>query len=239
MDPPNDTSAIYGEAYFEGGVDDGYASYGATEPVLRREFARALMRLRRHVQGGKLVEIGCAYGVFLDVAREHFDVVGFELSEAAAARAKQRGLDVVTRAPTAELFASRGPFDAAVMLDVIEHLESPAEILRSLRSHLRGPLLLTTGDFGSVLARASGKRWRLMTPPQHLHFFTQGSLRALLARTGYRVIETTRPSKLVPVNLAVHQLGRAVPVLRRLAPRVPAWLWAPVNLFDTVQLIAG
>jgi SAM-dependent methyltransferase len=238
MDPPSDPTSIYGEGYFEGGVDDGYAAYGASEPVLRIEFARTLASLRRFARSGRLVEIGCAYGVFLDVARAHFDVVGFEVSEAAASRARARGLSVRATAPSDDLLRASGPFDCAVMLDVIEHLERPEDVLRALRPHVKGPLLLTTGDFGSLLSRAMGRRWRLMTPPQHLHFFTQSSLRALLERTGWRILEIRRPAKLVPVRLAVHQLGRFLPV-RPASEWIPAWLGAPLNLLDTVRVIAG
>ncbi len=244
LDPPEDPGAIYGEAYFEGGADDGYAAYGATEPVLRREFRRSLARLRRHVPGGRLVEIGCAYGVFLDEARASFDVVGIEISRAAAARAQARGLDVVCGAADPRVLAARGPFDAAVLLDVIEHLADPSGVLRALARILRpgAAVMLTTGDFGSILARAAGRRWRLMTPPQHLHFFTRTSLGAALARAELRIVSVRRPTKLVPVALAAYQLARvagpAAPLARRLARRVPSGAGVPVNLFDTVEVIA-
>lgn len=243
-DPPSDPTALYDEGYFEGGHVDGYASYGATEPVLRAEFRRTLARLARHAPSGRLVEIGCAYGVLLDEARARWDVFGVEVSEAAAARARARGLDVVTGEPTAELLRERGPFDAAVMLDVIEHLAAPERALYALAGATRpgAALVVTTGDFGSIPARALGARWRLLTPPQHLHFFTRRSLEALLWRTGFEVVEAEHPSKRVPVQLAVYQLARAAgPAARavaRVAARVPASLGAPVNLFDALRVVA-
>lgn len=226
LDPPSDPTAIYGEGYFEGGMDDGYAAYGATEPVLRREFRRTLARLRKFVPDGRLVEIGCAYGVFLDLARTHFEVTGVEVSESAASRARERGLRV-----HASIDALEGTFDAAVMLDVIEHLGDPGAILSTLRSRVKSGLVITTGDFSSVLARAMRSKWRLMTPPQHLHFFTKRSLAKLLERTGWRALEMTRPMKLVPLKLAIYQLGLP-------AERIPASFGVPVNLFDTVRVIA-
>lgn len=248
--PPPDPATIYDEGYFEGGASDGYASYGATEPVLRAEFRRTLGRIGRHARPeragarGRLVEIGCAYGVFLDEARARFDTFGVEVSEAAAARARERGLDVVTGEPTAELLRARGPFDAAAMLDVIEHLASPERALYALAGATtpKAPLVVTTGDFGSIGARALGERWRLLTPPQHLHFFTRRSLEALLWRTGFEVVEVRHPTKRVPVRLAAYQLARAAGpasrALQRVAARVPGWLGAPVNLFDAMQVIA-
>jgi 2-polyprenyl-3-methyl-5-hydroxy-6-metoxy-1,4-benzoquinol methylase len=53
---------------------------------------------------------------------------------------------------------ARGAFDCAVMLDVIEHLERPDNILSLLSSAMvpGGRLLITTGDFESVLSRLMG-----------------------------------------------------------------------------------
>jgi hypothetical protein len=103
-------------------------------------------------------------------------------------------------------------------------------------------MMITTGDLRSLLARATGPRWRLMTPPQHLHFFTRASLEAALSRAGLRVVSTRRPTKLVPVALAAYQLARAAgpwaETARRLAGRVPPRVGVPVNLFDTMEVIA-
>ncbi|MGE5184621.1 MAG: class I SAM-dependent methyltransferase, partial [Acidobacteriota bacterium] len=145
-----DPDAIYTEAYFQGGHHDGYADYAGSAGDLRREFRRTLETLP--VRGGKLVEIGCAYGFFLDEARAAgFDAYGVEVSDAARTAAQSRG-HVVARS-LGEL-AGHGPFDAAVMLDVIEHLARPDEILGELRGLRRpgAPLVITTGDFGSPLA---------------------------------------------------------------------------------------
>jgi hypothetical protein len=55
-----------------------------------------------------------------------------------------------------------------------------------------------------------GPRWRLMTPPQHLRFFSQHTLAALLERHGFAVQRITHPWKWVPVALMTYQLTRYV-----------------------------
>jgi hypothetical protein len=56
---------IYDESYFFGGQSDGYGDYLSSEVVLRREFKSSIARLRQHaVAGGRLLEVGCAYGFF-------------------------------------------------------------------------------------------------------------------------------------------------------------------------------
>ena len=65
-----DPTRYYTRAYFEGGHDEGYANYGRSEAVLRREFTRLTAKLRAVApQGGSLLEIGCTYGFFLQVRR--------------------------------------------------------------------------------------------------------------------------------------------------------------------------
>jgi hypothetical protein len=52
----------YTDDYFSGGHADGYSDYRGSEEVLRREFARTVHFIRRSRRGGRLLEIGCAYG---------------------------------------------------------------------------------------------------------------------------------------------------------------------------------
>jgi SAM-dependent methyltransferase len=234
-----DPGSIYSEAYFQGGMHDGYADYASSAGELRREFRGVVAELaRRTGPGARLIEIGSAFGFFLDVARERFAAYGIEISEAARAAAIARGHDVV-RDLTPEVLAARGPFDAAVMLDVIEHMQDPGDALAGLHGAMRpgAPLVITTGDFGSLTARAMGKRWRLMTPPQHLWFFSPATLGALLARHGFRVESVDHPWKRVPLALMAFQAARYLGG-QALVKRLPIRGAIPVNLFDAMRVTA-
>ncbi|NVB77388.1 MAG: class I SAM-dependent methyltransferase [Kofleriaceae bacterium] len=230
--------SIYTEDYFQGGQSDGYADYEGSKQELRHEFRRILATLRKHVDGGRLVELGCAFGFFLEEAKSSFEASGIELSDHARSICVERGLDV-EREATPEFLAKRGPFDAAVMLDVVEHMQDPGETLDRLHRAMRpgAQLLLTTGDYGSLLARAMGKRWRLMTPPQHLWFFSAKTLTMLLERHGFRVHTIEHPWKLVPLALVAYQATRYVGG-QRLVRRLVRGGRMPINLFDAMRVIA-
>jgi SAM-dependent methyltransferase len=230
-----DPAAIYTEDYFQGGQHDGYADYAGSRDALRAEFRRTLDVLPVH--GGKLIEIGCAYGFFLDEAAARFEVCGVEVSDAARRACAERGHAVARDLDDGVL--ARGPFDAAVMLDVIEHLPDPGVVLAKLATAMRpgAPLVITTGDFGSALARVMGKRWRLMTPPQHLWFFSRHTLGALLARHGFRVARVEHPWKQVPLELIAYQATRYVGG-QRLVKRFPPPGRIPLNLFDAMRVMA-
>src|SRR5262249_42933072 len=80
-----DPGSSYTDDYFSGGHADGYADYRGAEPVLRREFAGTVDFIRRHRDSGRLLDVGCAYGFFLQEAKRAFDVSGIEIAADAAA----------------------------------------------------------------------------------------------------------------------------------------------------------
>src|ERR1700730_13894076 len=80
-----DPQAYYTGDYFSGQRSDGYSDYRAAEPVLRREFARSVAFVHGYRGGGRLLDLGCAYGFFLKEAQRYFDAWGIELAEEAAA----------------------------------------------------------------------------------------------------------------------------------------------------------
>ena len=233
-----DVASIYDESYFQGGQADGYADYQGSREVLSAEF-RQIVQLLKNADppGNSLLEVGCAYGFFLDEALPHFDVRGVELAEHARHSCQRRGLRVADSIEH-PLVLSGVPYDAVVMLDVIEHLPDPQALLSQLAGMVRpgGRIVLTTGDFGSLAARLMGSRWRLMTPPQHLWFFTMRSLGLQLQAAEFEVESVTHPSKRVPLSLIAYQLGRMLGI--RGGWRINAKGAVPVNLFDAMRVVA-
>jgi 2-polyprenyl-3-methyl-5-hydroxy-6-metoxy-1,4-benzoquinol methylase/Zn ribbon nucleic-acid-binding protein len=238
--PNFDPTVWYTAQYFLSQTKGGYPDYRASETVLRAEFRRMVAFVRRLVPSGRLLEIGAAYGFFLIEAAAHYEVHGIEIAEAAAAFARRRGLDVRTGKPTRQSLAAIGAVDVIIMLDVIEHLEEPGEVLRLCGEYLRpgGAVILTTPDFASPLARLSGRHWRNMTPPFHLWYFTADSLARLGAAAGLAIAEVAHPWKQVPAALVLQLLGQSLgvgwpPSLLSKASR----FGIPVNLFDAMSVV--
>jgi SAM-dependent methyltransferase len=236
--PAFDPATYYTEDYFSGRRADGYADYLGAEPVLRREFSRSVDFIRRYRSGGKLLELGCAYGFFLMEAARYFEVAGIELAAEAAAHGRRAGLNVLQGVADAATLQRIGQVDVIVLFDVIEHLPQPRETLALCRDHLNpgGIIVITTGDFGSAAARLTGARWRLMTPPQHLWFFTQASMHRISAALGLALEHVDHPWKIVPASLIIFQLRRMLG-LRGNGLTMASRIGVPVNLFDAMRVV--
>jgi len=233
-----DPTTYYTADYFSGGRADGYSDYRGTEPVLRHEFAGTVDYIRKFRGGGKLLELGCAYGFFLQEASRYFEAVGIELAEDAAAHCRRAGLNVLQGVADEANLDRIGCVDVIVLLDVIEHLAQPQETLGLCSRHLNpgGVIVITTGDFGSAVAKLSGPNWRLMTPPQHLWYFTPDSMRRLSVGLGLSVERLDHPWKTVPASLILFQLKRMFGI-RGPAVTAGSSIAVPVNLFDAMRVV--
>lgn len=240
--PPGfDLLSIYDESYFQGGQTDGYGDYLGTEAVLRREFRHSVSVLRRLTgdrPGLRLLELGSAYGFFLDEASRHFDCLGIEVSKAAAEHSRERGHRVINDVLTADLLPQVGKVDVVTMFDVVEHLPDPVATFQLIDRCLNkdGLVMLTTGDIDSLSARLFGKRWRLMTPPQHTFFFSRQTLRSIFEKMNYTLEVVKRPWKVVPLSLAFYQLGSRLGLRMKALEKLNVFV--PVNLGDTVMIVA-
>jgi len=242
-DPSVDIKALYAGDYFRG---DEYLDYQADEAFFRKTFRAHLQQLLRRRAHGRLLEVGCAYGFFLALAQEHFDVVGFEVNQEAVRYGRDTlGLDVRSDDFLAASVTSiGGPVDVTVMRDVVEHLERPDLFIAHVADLSRPHALLsiTTGDIGSAVARWRGRKWRLIHPPTHLHYFSRATLTRLLANHGFRVLDI----RTMGVARSVHQVLYSILVLRMgrtktyeaLTRVVPATLGFTLNTFDIMHVLA-
>jgi SAM-dependent methyltransferase len=231
---------FYNKGYFTGEHDYAYLDYVGAERVLRREFQKQCAFLRRFVPGGKLLEIGCAYGFFLQEAKHHFAVYGVEMAHAAVDHCHGNGLPTVRQGTLSRAYLeSCGPFDAIVMLDVIEHIDDVAGMMEMALPFLNpcGVILITTGDWNSLFARLMGRSWRLLSPPLHLWYFTPASLEKMFNRLGCRLVHLSHPWKFVPFELILHQAALMLGLQLFRIPDSLRRLGLPANLLDAMRLV--
>jgi SAM-dependent methyltransferase len=241
---PQKLAEIYQEPYFQGGE---YVDYLGDKRAHQKTLEGHSRIVRRHVApGGRILEVGCAYGFFLELIRDAYPgSVGVDVAGPAVEHARTLGLDVREGDLLTIPFSER--FDAVCLWDTIEHLPDPVAVVGKSVSLLApgGHLFLTTGDFGAWLARLQGRSWRQIHPPTHLFYFTRRALTELCADVGLDVVRMGT----VTVHRRLHSVLRAVAHHRTAAGRLAVWLerhapaaWQqccfPLNLGDTLYLVA-
>jgi SAM-dependent methyltransferase len=89
-----DPDLLYTQPYFQGGVSDGYFDYLGSEAFLTEEYRARLSLIRARLPVGRLLEIGCATGAFLQEAQGYYAVQGIDVSHFAVEAVRKKGLDV-------------------------------------------------------------------------------------------------------------------------------------------------
>jgi SAM-dependent methyltransferase len=151
-----------------------------------RRYEEWLAEAEAVVGRGRLLEVGAGSGAFSRVAiRRGWSVDATEVSESGLRLLRETGATV----HAGDLSALRLPaaaFDLVVSLEVVEHLADPGAHLEELArlSRPAGLLLLTTPNFGGLSRQLLGMRWRVVDP-EHLGYFTAGTLRRALERAGF------------------------------------------------------
>jgi SAM-dependent methyltransferase len=240
LDRPPDPGAL-STAYAEAASED----YVGEEAGQRATAARVLAEVERYRPPGRLLDLGCWVGFLLAEGRDRgWEPHGVEPSAFASEWARaELGLDVRTAELDAVPF--EGPFDAAVMADVIEHLLDPGEALDRVRPLLaeRGVLALTLPDAGSRLARAMGRRWWSVLPT-HVQYFTRASIAVLLRSRGFEVLSIGTHPKAFTVRYYLERIGGYRPRLSRglvaAAERagIAERIWAP-DFRDRMLVLAA
>jgi SAM-dependent methyltransferase len=236
--------ALYGIGYFKG---QEYLDYLAEEPSLRLNFRRRLATLKTvapDLSRLDLFEIGCAYGFFLDEARQWVKSVrGIDISPGPIRFATQeRGVDAL-QGDYLSLDLGR-QLDVITMWDTLEHLKYPHLFIEKAARDLKpgGLLALTTGDIGSLIARIQGRHWRLIHPPTHLHYFSAATVSDLLRRKGFDVVHLSHPGNSRSLRAALYVTTVLQMKRKRLynalqGLRIFNW-HLTVNLYDIMYVIA-
>ena len=207
----DELTAYYGRDYFNG---EGYEDYVRDMEGRRSTSAQRLAEIEKlHPTKGTLLDYGCAIGIFVKEATQRgWIAVGYERSAWAVEYARDvMGVSIVLGGGRDGAFGESS-FDVVTAWDVLEHLASPVTVLREIASWLKpgGMLSLNTVDASSLGACLAGDRWRHLTPPWHLQYFTRRSLRRLLESSGLRIVRRSSTGTLCKSRQGHRRAGAMV-----------------------------
>jgi dolichol-phosphate mannosyltransferase len=197
-------------------------------------FRYNLNQVRKYIGSrDRVLEIGSYCGAFLKVAREEgLDVVGVEPSEWAVRAAKDVTDARIVRGTVDDLPGDMRRFDVVVAWDVLEHFADPVAELRKINTLLpeKGTLLFSTLMIDNWFPRATGKHWPWLMD-MHLFYFTETTIRNVLAETGFEIVESMKYCHIVTFEYLLGKLGTlGVPLVGGLAPTVSKFDWSRTEI---------
>ena len=231
------------KSLYEGMKDEIYLE---EEEMRRRTAERGLLFVEKYVRKGRLLDVGCFSGVFLDVAKQRgWDVMGIEPSSWARNVAEERfGLRILGGTLKEASFPSAS-FDAVSFIDILEHLTDPYETLVEVRRILKeeGVLYLMTPNIESLARRLLGDRWWGFRQ-EHIVYFSQKSLGALLRRIGFESLSERPFRHIFTFDAAIRRIKGLSPLIYHVTQPLVRLSGLgqrhfSVNFYDQIELVAG
>ncbi len=191
----------------------GYSGYEEQSEALKETFRILMQTLAKAgIARGALLEVGAGLGYLLSEATPYFDSLsGVEMSE--EARQKAAALSEATLYPDLESLDASDRYECIIATHVIEHVYDPVGFVTRLRQHLApgGSLVLAAPHMGSFFRKLMGNHWPSFKYPEHVTFFDERTLKALLERAGFKQVKRIPYPHAFPLSLILGKLGLPAP----------------------------
>jgi SAM-dependent methyltransferase len=159
------SKSMYLRLYVNGAGDERSTDAGRQDlTIIRRIIAE-------QNRPGGVLDVGCGPGDFLLTLPAGLPKYGVEPSTAASTAARKQGIAIL--GPTLDQLPPHATFDVITIVDVIEHLAEPGELLDAAFPHLSpgGSLIIATGNASYALWRRFFRsRFWYSSFPEHITF---------------------------------------------------------------------
>jgi len=177
-----------------------------------RDFSYEKKCVLDYLQSGKLLDVGCASGYFLNIMQKSsmLDVTGVELSPIASQKARD---DFGVNVFTGDLLSVNFPdeqYDVVTMWNVLEHVYYPVDTICEVWRILKpgGYFVVRVPYPKSVAAKVFGKFWAGLDLPRHLFLFPKNVLIKMAEEAGFSTIKTTFWGFMWPTSIKFWFNGR-------------------------------
>lgn len=160
-----------------------------------RAFAEALaadLVARYRLAGGRVIEIGCGDGYFLDLMAQNgvASATGFDPSMAGTDTAFSGRAGVTIVAETFNAAQLDRPVDAILCRHVLEHIQTPLHFLQDIRAAIGNrsvPIYVEVPNAGWMLRAVS--LWDVIY--EHVTYWTAPAIDALFRRAGFQPVSVS------------------------------------------------
>ena len=184
----------------------------------RREFTGYARFIKKIVPQGRVLDVGCGLGLFLEMLGPGYERVGLEINPWAADYVRQELQLEVLSQDAMETDLAPQSFDIVTVMQTLDHFDHPGLFLKRAVSWLKpGGLLFLASliNMNSFCARLFQEDYRLLHP-YHLAYFTPNSIKNILRGLGLKVIKLEYPYFKTPYFNAREVTGLFQKTFRRI-----------------------
>jgi len=227
-------------SFYQALVDEDYERTRAARALQAKKLLQCAEHFLPANNSGKLnlLDIGAGSGILVEQAISlGYEAVGVEPSQWLAVKAQEHQLPVVCSSfPCADI---SGKFDVITLVDVLEHVTNPVELLSDFAGYLKpeGVGIIVTPDINSLMAKIIGKSWWHFRIA-HVGYFSRKTLIIALKKAGLEPIIWIRPAWYFPLDYILVRLDKYLPFiglkqLAKFASRYFDKFSLPLNLRDS------
>jgi SAM-dependent methyltransferase len=152
--------------------------------------------LKTYVAGGKILDVGCSGGFFLNEIGNKFTRVGLEIdNEAASYGIKKFNLDIKPNVLGSDNLENNS-FDVITFRGVIEHIYNPVLAITRAKELLKphGRIYIcATPNLDCFCAEVYREMWNLWHPIQHINIFNLKTLHKLIGKDEFDIEAVNYP----------------------------------------------
>lgn len=177
----------------------------------------------------RTLELGCGEGLFLETVQENprFHATGLDVCQKSIEQALHQVLDAHHSDLESKRYADN-TFDFIFAFHQLEHVQNPERLVVEMQRILKpgGYLFLALPCISHLSARLAGRRWRHLTPPAHLWYFSPRTLSKFVTRLGFQ----TKISSNVSLRSHMYLFARKRDDVFHAA--IPRWIGTSAAEFD-------
>lgn len=165
-----------------------YEGENFLSPLTVKRYNEWLDEFEKYRKTGKLLDVGCGEGWFLQEAKKRgWEVYGTEFSQTAFDKCTANGIKMHLGVLNPDNYKLED-FDIITSIEVMEHINNPNEELTAIASLLRkgGLFYCTTPNFNSVMRYYLKSDYNVIIYPEHLSYYTKKTLNKVAAQNSLK-----------------------------------------------------
>ncbi len=167
---------------------NNYPRHDAISPLTIKRYHELLGQFEKYRKTNNVIDVGCGNGHLLAEAKKlNWNSYGTEFTDNAVEICQKKGISMQQGVLNLSKY-DPSSFDCLFFIEVIEHINNPAEELEKFRTLLRngGVLYITTPNFSSFSSKYLKDNWTCVEYPEHLSYYTPSTLDKTLTKAGFK-----------------------------------------------------